>query len=80
MEKKQYIDIEFVKFIMEKTGLDIKTMAQSMGLSPQTVKKYLDGADQSNISADLPIRFAKALDVPVVRLIHRDYCYPHKKN
>lgn len=77
--KKQYIDIEMVKFLMEQRGLSVKDMAKAMKITPQTVRKYLNGADQSNTGSNMLFKFAKALDVPVASLIHRDYPKIKKK-
>ena len=47
MEKKHYIDMELVKKLMEEKNIDVQTMANSVGLTSKTLKKYLDGADQT---------------------------------
>lgn len=80
MEKKHYIDMEFVKQLMEEKSIDIQTLAKAVKLSPKTLKKYLDGADQSNITADLLFHLSKALDVPMHILLHKDYYISHKKH
>lgn len=80
MEKKHYIDMELVKKLMEEKNIDVQTMANSVGLTPKTLKKYLDGADQSYSTVNLLFRLAKALDVPMTRLIHKDYTIMQKKN
>lgn len=80
MEKKHYIDMELVKKLMEEKNIDVQTMATSVGLTPKTLKKYLDGADQSHSTVNLLFRLAKALDVPMAHLIHKDYTTIQKKN
>lgn len=80
MEKKHYIDMELVKKLMEEKNIDVQTMANSVGLTPKTLKKYLDGADQRHSTANLLFRLAKALDVPMTHLIHKDYTIIQKKN
>lgn len=80
MEKKYYIDMELVKKLMEEKNIDVQTMATSVGLTPKTLKKYLEGADQSHSTVNLLFRLAKALDVPMAHLIHKDYTIIQKKN
>lgn len=38
MEKKHYIDMELVKKLMEEKNIDVQTMANSVGLTPKTLK------------------------------------------
>lgn len=80
MEKKHYIDMELVKKLMEEKNIDVQTMANSVGLTSKTLKKYLDGADQNHSTVNLLFRLAKALDVPMTHLIHTDYTIMQKKN
>lgn len=80
MEKKYYIDMELVKKLMEEKNIDVQTMANSVGLTSKTLKKYLDGADQNHSTVNLLFRLAKALDVPMKHLIHKDYTIMQKKN
>ena len=80
MEKKHYIDMELVKKLMEEKNIDVQTMANSVGLTSKTLKKYLDGADQNHSTVNLLFQLAKALDVPMAHLIHKDYTIIQKKN
>ena len=80
MEKEHYIDMELVKKLMEEKNIDVQTMATSVGLTSKTLEKYLDGADQSYSTVNLLFRLAKALDVPMTHLIHKDYTIIQKKN
>ena len=80
MEKEHYIDMELVKKLMEEKNIDVQTMATSVGLTSKTLEKYLDGADQCHSTVNLLFRLAKALDVPLTRLIHKDYTIMKKKN
>ena len=80
MEKKHYIDMELVKKLMQEKNIDVQTMANSVGLTSKTLKKYLDGADQNHSTVNLLFRLAKALDVPMTHLIHKDYTIIQKKN
>lgn len=80
MEKEHYIDMELVKKLMEEKNIDVQTMATSVGLTSKTLEKYLDGADQCHSTVNLLFRLAKALDVPLTRLIHKDYTIIQKKN
>ena len=79
MEKEHYIDMELVKKLMEEKNIDVQTMATSVGLTSKTLEKYLDGADQCHSTVNLLFRLAKALDVPLTRLIHKDYTIMQKK-
>lgn len=72
-EKKEYTDIEIVKALMKSKGIDEKTMASLTGVTPPTIKKILSGADQRNMSGDWPIKIARALNVPISVIFHRDY-------
>jgi len=74
MEKKQYIDIKLVKELMEKLHLDNKALAEKMGVTPATVKRLLDGADQNHLGGDVLLNIAKALGIPPHLLVHKDYC------
>ena len=78
MEKEHYIDMELVKKLMEEKNIDVQTMATSVGLTSKTLEKYLDGADQCHSTVNLLFRLAKALDVPLTRLIHKDYTIMQK--
>lgn len=69
---KYYIDMELIKKLMAEQGLDVKTMAERMKLTPRTVKKYLDGADQSRLLTSLLFKFAKALHVDALTLLFDD--------
>ena len=80
MEKEHYIDMELVKKLMEEKNIDVQTMATSVGLTSKTLEKYLDEADQCHSTVNLLFRLAKALDVPLTRLIHKDYTIMQKKN
>ena len=80
MEKKHYIDMELVKKLMEEKNIDVQTMANSVGLTPKTLKKYLDRADQRHSTVNLLLRLAKDLGVPMSHLIHKDYTIIQKKN
>lgn len=80
MEKKHYINMELVKKLIEEKNIDVQTMATSVGLTPKTLKKYLEGADQSHSTVNLLFRLAKALNVPMTHLIHKDYTIIQKKN
>ena len=80
MEKEHYIDMELVKKLMEEKNIDVQTMATSVGLTSKTLEKYLDGADQCHSTVNLLFRLAKALDVPLTHLIHKDYTIIQKKN
>lgn len=80
MEKEHYIDMELVKKLMEEKNIDVQTMATSVGLTSKTLEKYLDGADQCHSTVNLLFRLAKALDVPMTHLIHKDYTIIQKKN
>ena len=80
MEKEHYIDMELVKKLMEEKNIDVQTMATSVGLTSKTLKKYLDGADQNHSTVNLLFRLAKALNVPMTHLIHKDYTIIQKKN
>ena len=74
MEKKHYIDILLVKDLMTKLHMDEKRLSELIGVTPPTVRRLLDGADQSHMRGDLIIKIARALDVPPHILIHKDYC------
>ncbi|MCL2751794.1 MAG: helix-turn-helix transcriptional regulator [Firmicutes bacterium] len=58
---------------MKARGIDEKEMAARMNITPPTIKRFLNGVDQSRYSADSIIKFAKALDVSPNVIIHRDY-------
>ena len=72
--------MERVKKVMEEKNIDVQKMANSVGLTQKTWKKDLDGADQSYSTVNLLFRLAKALDVTMTHLIHKDYTIIQKKN
>lgn len=74
MEKKQVIDIQLVKDLMEKLHMDNKQLAEKIGVTPPTVKRLLDGADQTHMGADVLVNVAHALGMPTHLLIHKDHC------
>ncbi len=71
-EKKPFhgfIDMETVEFLMKKNHIDEKELAKRVGVTPQTVRRWLRGADQTYFSGDLPIKIARALDTTVVTVL-----------
>lgn len=73
MEKKQYIDVELVKALMKARGIDEKTMATLLGVTPPTVKKFLSGADQKHMLGDMVYKVSSALNVNPELIIYKDY-------
>ena len=72
MEKKQYINVETVKSLMAEKGIDEKTMANLMGLTPPTIRKFLNGADQKHYTAFFLYKLAKALGVLTADILYKD--------
>lgn len=68
----QYININFIKRTMKEKGMSVEELSKKMKRSPRTLKKYLNGADQSYMTMDLPLRFARALEVPLHRLFETE--------
>lgn len=62
--KLQVIDIDLIKAVMEERGMDEKELAKRMGVTPPTVKRLLNGADQRYMSSSVVFRLSMALDMP----------------
>ena len=73
MAKEIFLDMEFIKFLMEQKGLSVKDLSQKMKLTPATIRRYLNGADQTNMSTIMLFRFAKALDISVIQLLQSEH-------
>ncbi len=69
---KHYIDIDYVKSLMREIGMSVGELAEKMGYSKRSVKKYLDGADQSHLRLNFPRRMAFALGVPIHYLFNNN--------
>lgn len=63
MEKIHFIDVGKVKRLMAEKGFDDKTMAERMGITPRTLKRFLDGADQRSRGTYRLIQILNALEV-----------------
>ena len=72
-EKNYFIDVERVKAIMKEKGIDEKAFASLMGFTLPTVKKFLDGADQNNLSWRWLINIRAALKTPINNLLHKEH-------
>lgn len=69
MKKEQLIDMRKVEKLMRQHGYTVKTFAEAIGVSPKTLKKYLNGADQSRMSSRYLIKFATALHTSAAHLL-----------
>lgn len=67
---KQYINTELIKQLMQEKEIDIKKMAALMKVTPHTVKRLLDGADQTHLGIRVIFKIAKALDVSMTVIIN----------
>lgn len=68
---KQYINIEVVKQLMRDKEIDIKEMAFLMKVTPYTVRRLLNGADQSHLSIPVIFNIARALDVSMSAFMNK---------
>lgn len=59
------IDIEKIKALMRQEGMDAETLAQKAGISPRTVCRLLNGADQRYLSIKIPLNIARVLNIPL---------------
>ena len=63
MEPKHYIDIKKIKSLMERQNVSVQTLAGALKVTPRTAKKFLDGANQSGMSAVKLIWLTKLFSV-----------------
>ena len=61
MEKKHYIDMELVKKLMEEKNIDVQTMANSVGLTPKTLKKIFRRSRPKLFNGKLAFSIGKSL-------------------
>lgn len=59
------IDIEKIKALMRQEGMDAETLARKAGISPRTVFRLLNGADQRYLSIKIPLNIARVLNIPL---------------
>ena len=74
-----FIDMETVAFLMKKNHWDVKTVAERVGVTPATFRRWLNGADQRYLSPYLPEKLANALQTTIFT-IFTYRCKIHPEN
>jgi len=73
MGKKFFIDIQKIKQAMLKKGIDEKAMAERMGVTLRTLKRFFDCTDQQNMGLRRLVQLKNALGIPVQELLCDDW-------
>lgn len=73
MERKTYLDTEFVRYAMEYKGITTKALAVKMGVNVTRLREYLNGKPVRKL--DFYYRIADALGVKFPAVIRKEYFY-----
>lgn len=63
------MNVERVKTIMSEKNIDIKALSEQTGISANTLKKYLNGADQAHMNLITVLKIGQALKTPVKDIV-----------
>ena len=61
-----FIDMETVAFLMKKNRWDVKYMAEKVGVTPATFRRWLKSTSQGYLSADAVVKIAWALKTTIL--------------
>lgn len=59
------VDMETVAFLMRKSHMDVAALAKKVEIGADSMKKWLNGADQTYFKTELAYKIAQALHTTV---------------
>ena len=79
-EDEKFIDVETVVFLMKKNRLDVEALAEKVGVTSRTLKRFLSGGEQTNLKAEFLAKIAEALQTKIETLLTYDIKMLLQKN
>lgn len=79
-EDEKFIDVETVVFLMKKNRLDVEALAEKVGVTSRTLKRFLSGGEQTNLKAEFLAKIAEALQTKMETLLTYDIKMLLQKN
>ena len=64
-----FIDMETVAFLMKKNRWDVKYMAEKVGVTPATFRRWLKSTSPGYLSADAVVKIAWALQTTIFTVL-----------